>query len=83
MSPLTSNKTFLDLMKELQIPVILITSNYLGSISHTLTAIKILEEYKIDIEYIIFNFRSEKQAGESEEMLESLTKFTDHKIITI
>jgi dethiobiotin synthetase len=61
----------------------LVTSNYLGSISHTLTAIKVLEQNNIDLEAIIFNFRENKNAGESQEILESLKNFTSHKIITL
>jgi len=83
MSPITSNKNFLDLMQELQIPVLLVISNYLGSISHTLTAIKSLEQYNINLEYIIFNFREDSNSGSALEMLESLNNFTDQKIILL
>lgn len=83
MTPITNNKTFLDLMKELSIPVILVINNYLGSISHTLTAIKSLEQYNIDLEYIILNFRSDNSSVKPSEMLESLNNFTNKQIITL
>jgi len=83
MSPITYDKTFIDLIYQLQIPVLLVVGNYLGSISHTLTAIKILEQYNINLEAIIFNFRKNGEAGNSDEILNSLQKFTDHKIIIL
>jgi len=83
MTPITNNKTFLDLMKELSIPVILVINNYLGSISHSLTAIKSLEQYNIDLEYIILNFRSDNSSAKPSEILESLNNFTNHQIITL
>jgi dethiobiotin synthetase len=57
MTPITNDKTFCDLMAQLKIPAILITGNYVGTISHTLTAIKALEFYKIKIAKIIINSR--------------------------
>lgn len=39
MSPLTAEKTMLDLAAELDFPVLLVTGGYLGTISHTLTAL--------------------------------------------
>ena len=42
MSPLTDETLQIDLMADLQLPIILVTAPYLGSISHTLTAIDAL-----------------------------------------
>ncbi|MFN3314304.1 MAG: dethiobiotin synthase [Hyphomonas sp.] len=42
MSPLTDDTLQLDLMRALGLPVLLVTAPYLGSISHTLTAIDAL-----------------------------------------
>lgn len=39
MSPLTAEKTMLDLAAELNFPVLLVAGGYLGTISHTLTAL--------------------------------------------
>ncbi len=55
MTPITPCKTFLDLAFELEIPVLLLSANYLGSISHTLCAAKVLQDAKITIEKIIVN----------------------------
>lgn len=53
--PLTQNKTTLNLMCDLNFPVILVVGSYLGSISHTLTAVKTLELFGITINSIIVN----------------------------
>jgi dethiobiotin synthetase len=42
MSPLTDDATGLDLMLQLDLPVVLVGGGYLGAISHTLTAIEVL-----------------------------------------
>ncbi len=55
MTPLTDDKTFLDLAAELQIPTILVTANYLGAISHTLCAVAALRSRQIPIANIIIN----------------------------
>ena len=55
MSPITQDQTNLDLIQDLNIPVILISGNYLGAISHLQTAIECLNYYNIPIEKIILN----------------------------
>ena len=39
MTPITESKTYLDLMVRVKIPVLLVVGTYVGSISHTLTAV--------------------------------------------
>ncbi len=55
MTPINEDKTFLDLLEEVQIPTLFLTANYLGSISHTLCAIEALKLRKIPVEKIIIN----------------------------
>ncbi|MDX2083113.1 MAG: dethiobiotin synthase [Rickettsiales bacterium] len=55
MTPINEEKTFLDLVAELKIPILLVTANYLGAISHTLCAAEILKSRKLTIEKIIVN----------------------------
>lgn len=55
MTPITFGKTYLDLAKDLKFKVLLVTSNYLGAISHTLTAIEVLNSNKVFIEKVIVN----------------------------
>lgn len=55
MTPINYDKTFLDLAAELKIPILLVTANYLGAISHTLCAIEALKTKKVVVEKIIVN----------------------------
>lgn len=73
MSPLTDDKTFLDLATELNIPILMVGGNYLGSISHGLCAIEVVKSRKLDLEYFVVNENPNQEA--------SLEKFTTSKII--
>ena len=48
-------KTILDLIVDLRIPVILVVGNYLGSVSHTLSVVKNIQFSKLNIINIIIN----------------------------
>jgi len=55
MVPLNDQFLMIDLVKKLNVSVILVSQNYLGSINHTLLSVTILKQYGIAIEGIIFN----------------------------
>ena len=55
MVPLTHEYIIRDLIIKLQMPVILVSMNYLGSINHTLLTIEALKQKNITIAGIIFN----------------------------
>ena len=55
MVPLNDNFLIIDLIKQLNAEVILVSQNYLGSINHTLLSIYALTHYKIPLKGIIFN----------------------------
>ncbi|RDC57709.1 dethiobiotin synthase [Pedobacter chinensis] len=55
MVPLNERDLIVDLIKKLEVEVILISQNYLGSINHTLLSINLLNQYGIKIKGIIFN----------------------------
>ena len=55
MVPLNSSYMNIDLVKELNLPVILVSKYYLGSINHTLLSIELLKQRQIPIAGIIFN----------------------------
>lgn len=77
MSPINYDKTFLDLAKELDLPILLIGANYLGSISHILTAFNVIKSNNIDVEKIIINDELpniKKQQFDINKTIENFTK---------
>lgn len=55
MVPIDEKRTVLDWIDVLKIPVILVCGSYLGSLSHTLTAVSVLRHRDISIDRIIVN----------------------------
>ncbi len=55
MAPLTQQMTCLSWLKQLKCPCILVTGSYLGTISHTLTALATLQNQDIRVLCIIVN----------------------------
>ena len=55
MVPLNNNFLMIDLIKQLDVEVILVSKNYLGSINHTLLSVYTLNQYQISVKGIIFN----------------------------
>ena len=53
MVPLDGERTVLDVMMALQVPLILVTGSYLGTISHTLTALDALYQRELKVLAII------------------------------
>lgn len=55
MSPLGKGFLNMGLIKQLKLPVIVVSENYLGSINHTLMTVTLLQKAKIPILGIVFN----------------------------
>jgi dethiobiotin synthetase len=53
MVPLDHSHTVLDWMSALRIPVLLVAGSYLGTISHTLTALHVLAQRNLDIAGVV------------------------------
>ncbi len=53
MAPIDEQHTCLDLIARLECPVIIVTGSYLGAISHTLTALKVLSAVGAEIRGIV------------------------------
>ncbi|HYC29045.1 MAG TPA: dethiobiotin synthase, partial [Chitinophagaceae bacterium] len=66
MSPLAKNLLALDLIKYLNLPVILVSKNYLGSINHTLLTVEALERRNIEVKGLVFNGVSSDEDYEEE-----------------
>jgi dethiobiotin synthetase len=55
MVPLDQTHTVLDWMSALRIPVLLVAGSYLGTISHTLTALHVLAQRNLDIAGVVIS----------------------------
>lgn len=55
MVPLNDKDLIIDLIKELDVEVVLVSQNYLGSINHTLLSLKALKSENLNVIGIIFN----------------------------
>ncbi len=55
MVPLNNSFLIVDLIKQLNAEVILVSQNYLGSINHTILSAQALKQYQIPVAGIIFN----------------------------
>lgn len=55
MVPLNAKDSVADLIKYFNVPVILVSRNYLGSINHTMLSIELLKHKGIEIAGIVFN----------------------------
>jgi dethiobiotin synthetase len=60
MSPLSEDRTMLDWMFDLRLPAILVTGSYLGTISHSLTALSVLEGRRVPVRLVVM---SETEGG--------------------
>ena len=60
MSPLSEDRTMLDWMADLRLPAILVAGSYLGTISHSLTALSALEGRRVSVRLVAM---SETEGG--------------------
>ncbi len=53
--PLNKSTLLIDLIKQLSLSIILVTSSKLGSINHTILSLKTCQQYNIDVKALIYN----------------------------
>jgi len=75
MVPLDSEHTVLDWMAAIGIPVLLVVGGYLGTISHTLTALDVLATRHLKIAAIVVS-ESERNPVELDDTVNSIARFT-------
>lgn len=73
--PLTFNKLFIDFIRVLKLPVILITTNKLGTINHTLLSIKLLQDNKMPFLIIFNETDTKKSKRENKAILNDIKRF--------
>lgn len=76
MVPLDERRTVLDLMSVLRAPVILVAGSYVGTISHTLTALEVMARRNLDIAAVVVS-ESEGSAASLEETTAAIAQFAD------
>jgi dethiobiotin synthetase len=76
MVPIEANRTVLDWMAALNIPLLLVVGGYLGTISHTLTALDVIAQRKLTIAAIVVS-ESERNPVELADTVESIARFSD------
>jgi dethiobiotin synthetase len=76
MVPIDSQRTVLDWMAALGIPLLLVVGGYLGTISHTLTALDVLAQRKLSLAAIVVS-ESERNPVELEHTVASIARFAN------
>jgi dethiobiotin synthetase len=76
MVPLDERHTVLDWMTALQMPVVLVAGSYLGTISHTLTALNVLAQRNLDIAAVVVS-ESPTSGASLDETAAVIARFSD------
>jgi dethiobiotin synthetase len=76
MVPLDDERTVLDWMAALKIPLLLVVGGYLGTISHSLTALDVLRQRGLTTAAIVV-CESERNPVELDDTVASISRFTD------
>jgi len=82
MTPINDNFTFLDLASVLKLPILLVTSNYLGAISHTLCCLESIKNKNLKISKIIVN-EHQKMPIKTIKFIDCLKHFCNHEIVSM
>jgi dethiobiotin synthetase len=76
MVPLDATHTVLDLITALRLPLILVTGSYVGTLSHTLTALQVLARRNLDIAAVVVS-ESEGSAASLDGTVAAIARFAD------
>lgn len=75
MSPLSEDATNLDLMAALGLPVVLVGGSYLGAISHTLTAARVVQGEGLDLAAVVISQDASPDAPDFSETIGDVARF--------
>jgi dethiobiotin synthetase len=76
MVPLDPTHTVLDLISALRLPLLLVAGTYVGTISHTLTALQVLARRNLDVAAIVLS-ESQGSAASLDETATTIARFSD------
>jgi dethiobiotin synthetase len=82
MTPINNDFTFLDLAQSLKLPILLVTSNYLGAISHTLCCLEAIKNKNLKISKIIIN-EHQVMPIKTSKLIDCLNNFCNYEIISM
>src|SRR3977135_4176063 len=75
MVPLDQSRTVLDLMTQLRLPLLLVAGTYVGTISHTLTALHVLARRNLDVAAVVVS-ESQGSAASLEDTVGTIARFS-------
>jgi dethiobiotin synthetase len=77
MVPLDDRHTVLDWMIEIDVPAIVVTGSYVGALSHTLTALDVLERNALKVAAVVVN-ETPGSAATLADTADTIRRFTDN-----
>jgi dethiobiotin synthetase len=83
--PVNNTQTMLNIVTHLQLPVVLVSQHYLGSINHTLLSYELLRAHNVPIAGIVFNGVANPSTEEfilNYTQLPCLLRIAQHPVIT-
>jgi dethiobiotin synthetase len=76
MVPLDGDHTVLDWMTAVRVPILLVVGSYLGTISHTLTALHVVAQRTLDVAAVVVS-ESPGSPVSLDDTVDSLARFSD------
>ena len=76
MVPLDESHTVLDLITQLRLPLLLVAGTYVGTISHTLTALQVVTRRNLDVAAVIVS-ESAASAASLDDTVATTARFSD------
>ncbi|HEY1541751.1 MAG TPA: dethiobiotin synthase [Xanthobacteraceae bacterium] len=84
MSPIDSEHTVLDWMKAVRLPLIVVTGTYLGTLSHTLTALDVLARHGLAIAALVISESVGRRPERLDETHTTISRFApDTQIVAL
>jgi dethiobiotin synthetase len=76
MVPLDESRTVLDLITQLRLPLLLVAGTYVGTVSHTLTALQVLTRRNLDVAAVIVS-ESQASAASLDDTVAMIARYSD------
>jgi dethiobiotin synthetase len=80
--PLDDRHTTLDWMEALQLPMLLVAGSYLGTISHTLSALDTLERRGVKVPWVVVSETAGSAVG-LEQTVAAIQRFTSSGVVAL